>query len=169
MDLSATAGQKHIGYPKCPLGSEKQQWRDVPASEAALLFGACWSSCLHLVLLVRLSGGAEAFQSCGGRRRAAVHRQSASVHGADVIQRIVLFPLPEVAELSEAQLLWLEAKDIQTSIKTKAKALSLRWGLYLYFGGGGEGYVTRGVGVFSLLLRCLTSHQSRKGCGEVTA
>lgn len=86
-------------------------------------------SCLHLLLLlVRLSGGAEAFESCGGRRRAAVDPQSSSVHGADVIQSVVLLPLPEVAELSEAQLLWLKAKDIQRSIQTRAKELQSRGG-----------------------------------------
>lgn len=91
------------------------------------------SSCLHLVLLlVRLPGGAEAFESCGGRRRAAVQHQSSSVHGADVIQRIVLFPLPEVAELSEAQLLWLEVKDDQRSLKTEAKDLKSQGGGFTF-------------------------------------
>lgn len=92
-------------------------------SKAALQFGARLSCCVHLVLLLGRSGGAEAFESCGGRRRAAVRRHSSGVHGADVVQRIVLFPLPEVAELSEAQLLWLEEEDIPTPIKTKAKDL----------------------------------------------
>lgn len=74
-----------------------------------------------------------------------------------------------MAELSEAQFLWLEAQNIlEYQLRIKKGLYSLRGGLDLYFGSGGEGYVTGGVGVLSLLLRCLNSHQSREGCSEVT-
>lgn len=66
-------------------------------------------------------------------------------------------------------------KDIKISIKKKKPKKKNKvstvseGGLDLYFGGGGQGYVTGGVGVLSLFLRCLNSHQGREGCGEVTA
>lgn len=112
VDLPATAGavtlivSRWVRKATVTGRPGKQGW--------ALLFGASGSSCLLLLLLllVHLSVdvGAETFESCGGWRGAAVRPRRSGVHGADVVQRIVLFPLPEVAELSEAQLLWLEAR-----------------------------------------------------------
>lgn len=55
--------------------------------------------------------GTEAPECCRGQAREPVHCQHPAVYWADIVQRIVRFPLPQVTELSEAQFLWLQKRE----------------------------------------------------------
>lgn len=119
--------------------------------------------------------GTEAPECCRGQAREPVHRQHPAVYWADIVQRIIRFPLPQVTELSEAQFLWLQKKrecsirSVFFFIKSKQTHFIHSLCSYLYFGRGGERHVACGVAVFSLLLHGLRPHQCREGSGEVAA
>lgn len=75
------------------------------------VFRAIVRASLHLLLFLCLSVqvAAEAPECCRGQTRNSIHCQRATVCWTDVVQRVVRFPLSQVAELGEAQLLGLKS------------------------------------------------------------
>ena len=54
---------------------------------------------------------------CGGQARNSIHCKCSTVCWADVVCRFIRFPLSEMTELGEAQLLWLETQKCQMNDK----------------------------------------------------
>lgn len=99
----------------------------------------------HLLppLSLSVQAGAEAPKCCRGHARNPIHCQCSAVNWADIV--LIRFPLSEVTELGESQL------------------------LRLYFSSGGEGHMACGIAILSLLLCGLSPDQGREGSGEVAA
>lgn len=85
---------------------------EFPTSFLKLLLGAVHLSFYPQLPPLGLSvqAGAEAPQGGGGQTGNPVHCECTTVHGADVVCGFIWFPLSKVAELGEAQLLWLETQ-----------------------------------------------------------
>lgn len=164
-----------------PLSSE---WRlrsrvEFSVVSVKLLFLAILSTCPHLLPLLNRSvqAGTEAPKCCIGQAWNPINRQSSTVYWADIVQRFVRFPLSQVTELGETQLLrlktWEEKEEkFQPLIRhfylmLQQLHLTLRLDSYLYFSSGSEGHVACGIGVLSLLLCCLSPYQGREGRGQV--
>lgn len=66
---------------------------------------------LHLLLFLSLSVqvAAEAPEGCRGQTRNSIHCQGATICWTDIVQRVARFPLSQVTELGEAQLLGLKS------------------------------------------------------------
>ena len=77
-----------------------------------------WACYPHLLPLLRLSGqdGAEGPEPCIRSMRDPIHCKTPAVYGADIISRLVRFPLPQVTELGEAQLLRLQTQNYLTTV-----------------------------------------------------
>lgn len=125
-------------------------------------------------LSLSVQAGAEAPKCCRGQARNPIHCQCSAVYWADVVRRFIRFPLSEVAELGEAQLLWLKTETSDPLVNhfdsmLQPPHLSHRWCPYLYFRSGSEGHMTHCISILSLLLRGLRPHQGGEGSGEVAA
>lgn len=70
----------------------------------------------HLLppLSLSVQAGAEAPKCCRGQARNPIHCQRSAVYRADIVRRFIRFPLSEVAELGEAELLWLQTQKSPT-------------------------------------------------------
>lgn len=145
-----------------------------------LLFGAISLSCYpHLLPLLRLSvqTGAEAPKCCRGQARNPIHCQGSTVYWADIVRRFIWFPLSEVTELGEAQLLGLKTQKRSNPLINyldfmlhQPQSMSvLRLCAYLYFSSGSEGHMACGIAIFSLLLRGLRPHKGGESSGKVAA
>lgn len=62
--------------------------------------------------------GADALECCRVRAGKPVRCQSSTVYWADIVCRFIRFPLPQVTELGEAQLLWLKTQTIPNQLLT---------------------------------------------------
>lgn len=140
-----------------------------------LLFWAIMSSCPHLLPLLSLSVqvGTEAPKCYRGQARNPIHCQRSTVYWADIVQRFIRFPLSEVTELGETQLLWLKTQEKFNPLinhfylMLQQPHLILRLGSYLYFSSGSERHVACGIAIISLLLRSLSPYQGREGRSKV--
>lgn len=69
----------------------------------------------HMLLSLSLSVqiGAKAPECCRRQAWDPIHCQSSTVYWADIVRRFIRFPLSEMTELCEAQLLWLKTQKVK--------------------------------------------------------